>query len=110
MRPTYIERFIIRAVDHALGALALVGDLVASIQWQADPMRAAISPEMYATDLAVELTSHGTPFRQAYQQVADSLDQLSDRSPEASLSARTSPGACADLMLDELAARIEALG
>ncbi len=100
---------LMRAVNHALGALELVADLIGAIEWQADVMRGAISHEMYATDLAVELTASGVPFREAYQQVADGLDQLTGRDPEASLNARVSPGACADLMLDELGRRLDAL-
>jgi argininosuccinate lyase len=73
-------------------------------------MAAAITPDMYATDAAVELALSGVPFRTAYRQVADSLEALAARTPEASLAARVSPGATADPMLGVLRERLAALG
>jgi argininosuccinate lyase len=49
------------------------------------------------------------PFREAYRRAAESLQDASARSPEASLAARISPGAAADLRLDELRARLDGL-
>ena len=99
----------LRAVEHALGALGLVAQLIDAIQWRPERMLAAISPETYATDRAVELAVAGVPFREAYRRTAQELDQLGQRSPEDSLRARQSPGACADLRLDLLEARYQAL-
>jgi argininosuccinate lyase len=48
----------------------------------------------------------GVPFRDAYRRVAEELDSLAGRTAEASIAARVSPGACADLGLDDLASRI----
>jgi argininosuccinate lyase len=73
-------------------------------------MAAAITPDLYATDAAVELTAQGVPFRTAYRQVADNLGGLAARVPEDSLAARVSPGATADLMLGVLRERLAALG
>jgi argininosuccinate lyase len=97
---------LIRAITHALHALRLVAPLLTDMQLLIDDMAAAISPDMYATDRAVELTSSGVPFRDAYRQVAAELDQLHDRDPASSLLARTSPGACAHLQLDSLRQRL----
>ena len=99
---------LLRAVEHGLGALALLPDLIAGLEFDQPRMRAAISPDLYATDRAVELVRQGVPFRDAYRRVAAALDEL-DGTPEASLAARVSPGATADLRLDELAARLGAL-
>jgi argininosuccinate lyase len=71
-------------------------------------MRAAIEPSMYATDLAVELSAGGMPFRDAYQQAADPK-QWAERDPQGSLEARVSPGAAGDLRLSVLAARWSSL-
>lgn len=65
---------------------------------------------MYATDVAVEAALAGVPFRQAYQSAAAAADSAGQgRTPEGSLAARTSPGAAADLRLDQLQARWDAL-
>jgi argininosuccinate lyase len=64
---------------------------------------------MYATDVAVEAAVAGVPFREAYKAAAAGADSAGQgRTPEGSL-ARVSPGSAADLRLDELRARWQAL-
>ncbi len=98
-----------RACRHAILVLGIVPDLLSTIGFDEDAMLAAISPGMYATDRAVELTAEGVPFRQAYQEVAGTLGALGERDAGASLAARTSPGGCADLRLEALEGRLDAL-
>ena len=100
---------LVRAVEHGLLALDLLPELIRTLEWDRDRMRAAITPDLFATDRAVELARAGVPFRTAYRQVADELPSLAMRSPEESLAARVSPGACADLGLDRLAGRLALL-
>jgi len=69
-------------------------------------MRAAIEPALHATDLAIERAREGVPFRDAYRDAASLDSALADRTPEQSLAARVSPGAAADLRLDDLRARL----
>ncbi len=96
---------------HGLGALALVPDLLARMQWNAPAMRAAIEPAMYATDVAIEQAAAGVPFRDAYRAAAETVASAgAGRTPEGSLAARTSPGAGLDLRLDELGSRLAAIG
>jgi argininosuccinate lyase len=64
---------------------------------------------MYATDVAIEKARDGVPFREAYRDAVAIGAELADRSPEASLAARVSPGACADLRLEVLKQRLAAL-
>ena len=85
-------------------------DLLANLGWREDKLRAAIDAGMYATDVAVDAAIAGVPFREAYKAAAASADSAGQgRTPEGSLAARTSPGAAADLRLDELQARWAAL-
>ncbi len=100
---------VIRALRHGLDALTLVPALLAELRWNEAALRAAIEPAMYATDLAVEQAIAGVPFRDAYRAAADAAHTLGDRTPTQSLAARISPGACADLRLDAIAARIATL-
>jgi argininosuccinate lyase len=100
---------VLRALAHGAEALALVPDLVRRMELDRARMAAAITPDLYATDAAVELAMAGVPFRTAYRQVADSLASLAARTPEESLRARTSPGATGDLMLGVLRERLCAL-
>ena len=101
---------IFHGVRRGLMALELAPDLLARLQWNASAMRAAIEPEMYATDAAIEQAAAGVPFREAYRTAADTVANAGEgRTPESSLAARVSPGAAADLRLDELRARLAAL-
>ncbi|HEX7815389.1 argininosuccinate lyase [Dyella sp.] len=92
---------------HGLAALELVPDLLARMQWNEAAMRAAIEPAMYATDVAIEQAAAGVPFRDAYRAAADAAAASgAGRTPEGSLTARTSPGAGNDLRLDVLHRRL----
>ncbi|MFC5569289.1 argininosuccinate lyase [Lysobacter yangpyeongensis] len=100
---------IFHAFGRGLGALELLPDLLRNLEWKPEAMRAALDPSMYATDLAVDLAREGMPFRDAYRQAADPA-RWAQGDPQVSLAARVSPGAAADLRLDALRARLEALG
>ena len=101
---------IVHGFGQGLAALALLPDLLADLEWDAAAMRAAIEPSMHATDVAIEAAVAGVPFRDAYRAAAEAAGQSgAGRTPEASLAARTSPGAGQDLRLDELRARLVAL-
>lgn len=91
-----------------LAALELLPDLMRNIEWKPEAMRAALEPSMYATDLAMDLARDGVPFRDAYRQAADP-ERWAQGDPEASLAARVSPGAAADLRLDVLRTRLAAV-
>jgi len=102
------------AIFHGFGmglaALELLPALLANLEWRQDRLLAAIDSGMYATDVAVEAAVAGVPFREAYKAAAAAADSAgAGRTPQGSLSARVSPGAAADLRLDALQARWEAL-
>ena len=97
---------IFHGFGRGLAALELLPALLANLEWRDDRIRAAIDSGMYATDVAVETAIAGVPFRDAYKAAAASADSAGQgRTPEGSLAARTSPGAAADLRLDELRTR-----
>ena len=72
-------------------------------------MREAVSPHTFATDLSVQMALEGKPFREAYREVGRKLGDISAEDVDKSLRERVSPGACADLMLDELEARLSSI-
>ena len=101
---------IFHGVHRGLMAMELLPDLLARLQWNEPAMRASIEPAMYATDVAIEQAASGVPFRDAYRAAGEAATKAGQgRAPEQSLAARTSPGAHADLRLDELRARLGAL-
>ncbi len=101
---------IVHGFGRGLAALELLPDLLRRMRWNADVMRAAIDPAMYATDVAIEQAASGVPFREAYKLAAQSIGANGGaRTPETSLDSRVSPGAAGDLRLDELRARLAAI-
>ena len=99
---------LVHGFGRGLPALGLLPDLLRTLQWVPERMRAALEPALYATDLAVDLARSGMPFREAYRIAADPR-QWPAGDPEASLAARVSPGASGDPQLDVLQARLSAL-
>ncbi len=101
---------IFHGFGRGLAALELLPALLANLEWREDRLSAAVDSGMYATDVAVEAAIAGVPFREAYKAAAQSADTAGQgRTPEGSLAARTSPGGAADLRLDTLRARWNAL-
>ncbi len=102
---------IFHGFGRGLAALELLPDLLANLEWREERMRAAMDSGMYATDVAVEQAVAGVPFREAYRAAAASANEAgAGRTPESSLAARVSPGAAADLRLEALRERWNALG
>ena len=100
---------LLRGVKSSLQTLALFPRVVEAVRFKKDKLKDAIDHKLYATDFAVELSAEGLPFRQAYQQVVERYAELENRTPEMSVAQRNSPGACADLRLDEMQARFAKL-
>ena len=99
------KRPYLEASREGLAALALVPRLVSALVFEREAMRAAITSDMYATDRALAAAVAGVPFRDAYVAAAKGAGST-DASPEESLRARTSPGACGALGLDRLRERL----
>lgn len=99
---------LIRAVNVTREALTHIPKLITSATYHTDTMRSAIERSMLATDQAVDLAKGGVPFRDAYKQAAAQIEslELTDSTIDESLRSRRSPGACGNLMLDELERRI----
>lgn len=102
---------IFHGFGRGLAALELLPALLANLEWIPGRMESAVDAGMYATDVAVEQAAAGVPFRDAYRAAAESVESAGEgRSPQGSLAARVSPGAAADLRLDELRDRLARLG
>ncbi|HRI66111.1 MAG TPA: argininosuccinate lyase [Polyangium sp.] len=100
---------LLRGLDETLATVRLVPRLIGGMQFNRERMLAAITPECFATDRAVELTASGMPFRDAYRRVAEELERIEQGDAKKSLAERVSPGGTGDLRLDRIAARLESL-
>lgn len=75
-----------------------------------DACRAAFAePGVFATDRALELVASGMPFRDAYHQVRDHLEDLRGMDPDAVIAQKTHLGGTNGLDLPLLLSRAEAL-
>jgi argininosuccinate lyase len=70
---------------------------------------AACTPEIFATDYALDLVKHGMPFRDAYRHVSNSLDELEQIDPVNNIRQKTHLGASGNLQLNQIkqAAQLE---
>jgi len=101
---------VLRGLQHTGIVLHVFGLLIDAVDWNDVALCAAIDPSLYATDLAIELTRSGVPFRDAYREAAKTWpERCAGRTPEASLEARVSPGASGSPALDRLHERLVSL-
>ena len=74
-------------------ALRILARLVGGIEVHEDRLRAGFSPAVFATDRALQLVAAGTPWRDAYHQVRDHLEDLESMDPDAAVAAKKHLGA-----------------
>jgi argininosuccinate lyase len=100
---------LVHGFGRGLAALSLLPDLLRHLRWQPDAMQAALDPSMFATDIAIDLARDGVPFREAYRQAAEPA-RWTRTDAAGSLAARVSAGGAANLRLEALRERLDALG
>lgn len=98
-----------RGFDLTISSLRVMVPLISALRVDAAACRRAFTPEVFATDHALELVATGMPFRDAYREVKAHLDDLQNRDPDAAIAAKTHLGAPAGLDFAELSGRIEAV-
>lgn len=89
-----------RACEDGLGCLRIMDLTVEKLVVNEAALRAAFTPEIFATDLALELVARGIPFRDAYREVGRNLASIQDRDPVEAIGRRKSTGAPGNLRLD----------
>ena len=100
-----------RAVLAAQDLVTAVAAVLPGVSWQADRMRAALSPDLFATAEALKRVEAGTPFREAYREVGTNLNALSVPPEAEALAAYTASGTPGNVDVAALRARIaEAAG
>ena len=88
-------------------SLRILARLVAGLKPHPDALRRGFSPGVFATDRALELVAGGMPWRDAYHQVRDHLEDLSAMDPDKAVAAKTHLGATAGLDFDLYARRVD---
>ena len=91
---------MMRAFDMVNDALAVCALTIRKTTVNEEAVRAACSPELFATDAAYDLVKKGMPFREAYRQIAKIAHDLPPMDPDTALRERTHLGASGNLGLD----------
>ncbi len=85
--------------------LQILTALVPGLVPRPDALRAAFTPEVFATDRALELVAKGTPFRDAYDEVKANVAALVNADPDKALALKQHLGATAGLDFSLLVGR-----
>jgi argininosuccinate lyase len=94
---------MIRAFDMVNDALAICALTIRNTAVNQEGIRAACTPELFATDAAYRLVrEQGMPFRDAYHTIARIAHDLPPVDPDTALRERTHLGASGNLGLDHL--------
>jgi argininosuccinate lyase len=101
------KRPVMQAFDITLGTLGICALAARSLTPNEAALRAALSPEVFATDAAYDLVAQGVPFRDAYRRVAADLASLAPVDPEPALKERTHQGASGNLGLGQIVTHLE---
>jgi argininosuccinate lyase len=101
---------VIRAFDTTEAMIEASILLIASIEPKVENLRKACTKELLAADQANDLVKEGVPFREAYQQIGQSIDfgKIAKDDLADILRSRTHLGATGNLGLDQLSKKIEA--
>ena len=89
-----------RGCETGLACVRVMDLTVEKLIVNTDRLRAAFTPEIFATDRALEMVAEGVPFREAYRKVSTDLESLANRDPVEAISRRTSIGAPGNLRLE----------
>ena len=74
--------------------LRILAKLVAGVEVDAAACRAAFTPGVFATDVALRKVAAGTPWRDAYHDVRDHLELLGAEDCDAAVKAKRHEGTC----------------
>ena len=92
------KKILMEAFDTTRATLRILAALVGGLKADAARLRAAFAePGVFATDRALELVASGLPFRDAYHQVRDHLENLRGMDPDQAIARKTHLGAPAGL-------------
>ncbi len=88
------KKILMEAFDTTRATLRILSCLASGLKAHPDKLRAAFEdPGVFATDQALELVAKGMPFRDAYHQVRDHLEDLRGMDPDEIIAKKTHVGA-----------------
>ena len=97
-----------KGLDITRTTLRILAKVVKGMKVDPAACRAAFTPGVFATDVALRKVAKGTPWRDAYHDVRDHLEQLDSENPDAAVALKKHEGTCLGLDHDLYRARIVA--
>jgi argininosuccinate lyase len=97
----------LRGLDLALISVRVMHAVVAKLQPDPERLRQGFTPDIYATDRALDLVSHGMPFREAYRVVGTDLNGLEGGDPDEAIRRRTYTGTSGNLGLEQARSQLD---
>jgi argininosuccinate lyase len=94
------KRLIIQSFDICQQMLRVNRIVFHYLEPRPDKMKAAMLPEIFATDAAYQLVKQGIPFRDAYRQIGQNLDKLKMDDPITNIKKKKHIGGPGNLKLD----------
>jgi len=91
----------LRGCRQSLISLRIMKLTMEELKVHPENLKKGFTPDIYATDKALELVLSGESFRDAYRKVGLSLEELKQRDPVESLKSRSSQGTTGNLQLDK---------
>ena len=98
-----------KGLDITRTTLRILTKVVAGLGFDAERCRAAFSPGVFATDVALRMVAGGTPWRDAYHEVRDHLERLEDEDPDEAVAVKTHAGTTGGIDHEQYAKREAAL-
>ena len=89
-----------RGCEEGLACVRIMDLTVGKLIVNDAALRGGFTPEIFATDRALQLVAEGVPFRDAYRDVGRSLDKVPAMDPVEAIARRTSTGTPGNLRLD----------
>jgi argininosuccinate lyase len=91
---------LMEGLEIGLASVRVMDLVMDKLKVNEETLRESFTPEIFATDRAIEMAAEGKPFRDAYREVSSHLAELEGRDPTEAIRAKSYQGAPGNLRLD----------
>lgn len=102
------KEFFMEGIATTRACLRIMAPMIAGMTPDREALLKGFTPDVFATDRALELVGQGMPFRDAYHHVKGHLDELQSCDPFAAIARKRHEGATAGLDFTRMGAGVKA--
>lgn len=102
------KEVFMNGIETTRSSVRIMSAMLAETKVNEDKLVAGFTPDVFATDRALELVASGMPFRDAYHHVKSNLSELENQSPHLAIAKKQHLGATAGLDFSFYRSRIDA--